>query len=170
MSAKGKIVWVRSDHLPSYDERKRMVTSALEVGLLQHRAPGGGLRPAEGRDGSRPSCGEGDELFVDGKQVGVVLTIRDHKDLEKASVLKGKEEFVLVDRTIGRSSRWRTSSPSSRGPTPRSWPPARAWRRPSCSPPPWRAGVDGIAITIKDPSQLASVRLLRDGRGRPTWS
>ncbi|MDD1747925.1 MAG: hypothetical protein LUQ16_09205 [Methanomassiliicoccales archaeon] len=30
-----KIIWVRSDHLPSYDERKKVVSSALEAGYVQ---------------------------------------------------------------------------------------------------------------------------------------
>ena len=32
MSEKGKTIWVRSDHLPTYDERKKIVSTALESG------------------------------------------------------------------------------------------------------------------------------------------
>jgi len=30
-----RVVWVRSDHLPTYDERKKVVSGALESGYVE---------------------------------------------------------------------------------------------------------------------------------------
>ena len=90
-----KIMWVRSDHLPTYEQRKKVVTAALEAGLVdivvrqedQELRRLGRFQAIERR---------GDDLYIDEEKVGVMVEINRPEDLAKASALKDKVEFVVI--------------------------------------------------------------------------
>jgi len=88
-------MWVRSDHLPTYEQRKKVVTAALEAGLVdivvrqedQELRRLGRFQAIERR---------GDDLYIDEEKVGVMVEINRPEDLAKASALKDKVEFVVI--------------------------------------------------------------------------
>jgi 3-dehydroquinate synthase II len=91
-----KIIWVRSDHLPSYDERKKVVSSALEAGYVQI--------VIRDEDVELKRLGRFDALVLKGssislesEKVGEVIQIRSNDDLSRASALKGKVDCVLIE-------------------------------------------------------------------------
>lgn len=90
-----KIMWVRSDHLPTYEQRKRLVTAALEAGLVDII-----IRPEdkELRRLGRFQAIErrGDELFIEDEKVGEMVEINRPEDLAKASALKDRVEFLVI--------------------------------------------------------------------------
>ncbi|OPY32435.1 MAG: 3-dehydroquinate synthase [Methanomassiliicoccales archaeon PtaU1.Bin124] len=90
-----KLVWVRSDHLPTYDERKQVVTTALEAGLVDIvvRKEDAGLLKLGRFDAIIIS---GMDLLVDDKVVGKVIEINRPEDLKKASAWKDKVDFLLI--------------------------------------------------------------------------
>lgn len=90
-----KLVWVRSDHLPTYDERKKVVTTALEAGLVDIlvRKEDEGLLKLGRFDAIVVS---GSDLLVDDKAVGKIIEINRPEDLGKASALKDKIDFILI--------------------------------------------------------------------------
>ena len=95
MSEKGKTVWVRSDHLPSYEERKRVVSTALESGYSTI------MIKAEDKELKRLGRFEaievnGSDLFLEEEQIGAIVTIDRPEDLAKASAFKGKVANVLI--------------------------------------------------------------------------
>jgi 3-dehydroquinate synthase II len=153
MSGKGKIVWVRTDHLPSAAERKRMVTSALESGYVSIvlREEDSALRKVGRYDAI---IRRGDELFVEGKQVGLVLTIRSHKDSEKAAVLKGKQEFVLVESQDWKVIPLENLIAEFQGTVTKVIASCSSLEEANLFATTLESGVDGLAITIKDPAQL----------------
>jgi 3-dehydroquinate synthase II len=154
MSGKGKIVWVRADHLPSATERKRMVTSALEAGYadIVLREEDAALQKV-GR--YFPIVRKGDELFADNKQIGVVLTIRDHKDAEKASRFKGKHEFVLVESHDWKVIPLENLIAEFQGTSTKVIASCSSLEEAKLFAATLETGVDGLAITIDDPLKLA---------------
>ncbi len=90
-----KIMWVRSDHLPTYEQRKKVVTAALEAGLVdivvrqddKELCRLGRFQAIERR---------GDDLYIDEERVGMMVEINRPEDLAKASALKDKVEFVVI--------------------------------------------------------------------------
>jgi 3-dehydroquinate synthase II len=95
MSDKGKTVWVRSDHIASYDERKKVVSTALESGYSTI------MIKAEDKELKRLGRFEaievnGNDLFLEGERIGVIVTIDRPEDLAKASAFKGKVANVLI--------------------------------------------------------------------------
>jgi 3-dehydroquinate synthase II len=91
-----KIIWVRSDHLPSYEERKKMVSSALESGYVQImiREEDVDLKRLGRYDAL---VLKGTSIFLDSEKVGEIVQIRSNDDLVRASSLKGKVENVLIE-------------------------------------------------------------------------
>lgn len=91
-----KIIWVRSDHLASYDERKKVVSSALESGFVEI--------VIRGEDRELRRLGrfdaivlEGTTLLLDDERIGELVQIRSNDDLKKASALKDKVDNVLIE-------------------------------------------------------------------------
>jgi 3-dehydroquinate synthase II len=91
-----KIIWVRSDHLPSYDERKKMVSSALEAGYVQImiREEDGELKRLGRYDAL---VVKGSLIFLDNEKVGEIVQIRSNVDLTRATALKGRVDVVLIE-------------------------------------------------------------------------
>ncbi|MDD1747442.1 MAG: 3-dehydroquinate synthase II [Methanomassiliicoccales archaeon] len=91
-----KIIWVRSDHLPSYDERKKIVSSALEAGYVQIliREEDAELRRLGRYDAL---VLKGMSIFLEEERVGEIVQIRSNEDLARASALKGRVENVLIE-------------------------------------------------------------------------
>ena len=91
-----KIIWVRSDHLPSYDERKKMVSSALEAGYVQIviREEDAELRRLGRYDAL---VLKGTSIFLEGEKVAEIVQIRSNADLARASALKGRTDNVLIE-------------------------------------------------------------------------
>jgi 3-dehydroquinate synthase II len=91
-----KIIWVRSDHLPSYEERKKMVSSALESGYVQImiREEDVDLKRLGRYDAL---VLKGTSIFLDSEKVGEIVQIRSNDDLVRASSLKGKVENLLIE-------------------------------------------------------------------------
>ncbi len=90
-----KIMWVRSDHLPTYEQRKKVVTAALEAGLVDIVVR---QEDKELRRLGRFQAIErrGDDLYIDEEKVGEMVEINRPEDLAKASALKDKVEFVVI--------------------------------------------------------------------------
>jgi len=153
MSGKGKIIWVRTDHLPSATDRKRMVTSALESGFadIVLREEDAALQKV-GR--YYPIIRQGDVLLAEGKQIGVVLTIRSHKDSEKASVFKGKHEYVLVESHDWKVIPLENLIAEFQGTSTKVIASCSSLEEAKLFATTLETGVDGLAITVNDPSQL----------------
>jgi len=94
--ASPKIIWVRSDHLPSYDERKKVVSSALEAGYVQIviRDEDAELRRLGRYDAL---VLKGTSIFLDEEKVGEMVQIRSNDDLARASAFKGRVDNVLIE-------------------------------------------------------------------------
>ena len=154
MSSKGKIVWVRSDHLPSAAERKRMVTSALEAGYssIVLREEDAALQKV-GR--YYPILRRGDQLFVEGKQVGVLLTIRGHQDAKRASELKGRQEYVLVASEDWKVIPLENLIAEFQGSSTKVVASCSTLEEARLFAATLESGVDGLAITVQETSQLA---------------
>ena len=91
-----KIIWVRSDHLPSYEERKKVVSNALESGYVQI------MVREEDKDLKRLGRFDtivlkGTSLFLEEERIGELVQIRSNEDLKKASALKDKVENILIE-------------------------------------------------------------------------
>lgn len=95
MSDKGKTVWVRSDHLPSYEERKKVVSTALESGYstIMIRAEDKELKRLGRFEAIEV---DGSDLLLEGERIGVMVPIDRPEDLAKASAFKGKVANVLI--------------------------------------------------------------------------
>lgn len=91
-----KIIWVRSDHLPSYEERKKVVSSALESGFVEIV-----IREEDkelGRLGRYDAIVlKGTSLYLEKERIGELVQIRSNDDLRKASALKDKVEHLLIE-------------------------------------------------------------------------
>ncbi len=91
-----KAVWVRSDHLSSYEERKKVVSSALESGYVEI------VVREEDKELKRIGRFDaiilrGKELVLDGEKIGELVEIRSPDDLAKAVALKDKVESILIE-------------------------------------------------------------------------
>jgi 3-dehydroquinate synthase II len=91
-----RVVWVRSDHLPSYEERKKVVSSALESGYVEIvvRDEDKELRRIGRFDAI---VLRGKDLFLDEEKIGELVEIRSPEDLTRAMALKDKAESVLIE-------------------------------------------------------------------------
>ncbi|MFA5312763.1 MAG: 3-dehydroquinate synthase II [Methanomassiliicoccales archaeon] len=152
-----KLVWVRSDHLPAYDDRKKVVTTALEAGLVDI------LVRDEDKELLRLGrfdaiIVKGDELYEDGKLTGKIIEINRPDDLEKASALKGKVDYLLIaandwkviplENLIAEFQRSNTSIIAG----------ARTPDEAKVFAETLEVGVDGIAIEPLDASKLADFK------------
>ncbi len=160
MSGTGKIVWVRADHLPSAAERKRMVTSALEAGYadIVIREEDAALQRV-GR-----YCAivrKGDGLYVEGRRLGAVLTVREAKDVEGASRFKGKEEAVLVESHDWKVIPLENLIAEFQGTGTKVIASCASVEEAKLFAATLESGVDGLAITIGDPAGLGRFAELR---------
>lgn len=153
MSGKGKIVWVRTDHLESSAERKRMVTSALEAGHanIVLREDDSDLRKL-GR--YYPIIRKGDELYAEDKRIGEVLTIRDHRDAEMASRFRGNVEHVLVESHDWKVIPLENLIAEFQGSGTKVIASCSSLEEAKLFASTLETGVDGLAITVSDPSEL----------------
>ncbi|MBI0583482.1 MAG: 3-dehydroquinate synthase II [Methanomassiliicoccus sp.] len=93
-----KIIWVRADLPASYEERKQMVSAALEAGLTT-------IVVREGDDSLarlgrfEPLVAKGDDIFSDGDRVGAIVRISGPADLQRASALRGKVRYLVISST-----------------------------------------------------------------------
>ncbi|MDH7507894.1 MAG: 3-dehydroquinate synthase II [Methanomassiliicoccales archaeon] len=92
---KGRIIWVSAAKASSREERKKIVTTALESGFVDI------LIREEDKEFKKLGKFDafilkGDEVFLDDSLVGHVLTVKKADDLRKASELKDKIEFVII--------------------------------------------------------------------------
>jgi len=95
MSRSTRIVWVRSDHLSSYEERKKMVSSALEAGFVDI------VIREEDKELKRLGRYDaivlrGTSLYMENEKVGELLEIRSKDDLTKAAALRDKVKNLLI--------------------------------------------------------------------------
>jgi len=91
-----RVVWVRSDHLPTYEERKKMVSSALESGYVEI------VVREEDKELKRIGRFDaivlrGKDLILDEEKIGELVEVRSPEDLAKAMALKDKAESVLIE-------------------------------------------------------------------------
>jgi 3-dehydroquinate synthase II len=91
----GKLLLVRADIPDTYEDRKRMVSSALESGFVD-------ILVREG-DEELTRLGRydaflvrGQDILLDGERVGQMVEISSSDDLDRASSLKGKVENIVV--------------------------------------------------------------------------
>ncbi len=92
---RGKLIWVRSDHLQRYEERKRVVSAALEAGYVDIivREEDKELLKLGRFDAL---VRKDDAIMLDGKNVAQWFEIRSSADVEKAAALKNKIDAVVV--------------------------------------------------------------------------
>jgi 3-dehydroquinate synthase II len=153
-----KIMWVRSDHLPTYEQRKKLVTAALEAGLVdivvrqedQDLRRLGRFQAIERR---------GNELFIDDEKVGEMVEINRPEDLAKASALKDRVEFVVIaandwkviplENLIAEFQRSRTEVLAG----------ARDPEEAKLFSQTLEVGVDGIVIEPSDPSKVKDFKI-----------
>lgn len=90
-----KIIWVRADLPESYDERKKLVSSALEAGLVTVvlREEDQGLRRL-GR--FEPLIAKGQDIFSGEEKTGTVTKIAGSADLKKVTALKDKVKNIVI--------------------------------------------------------------------------
>ncbi len=93
--AKGKLIWVRSDHLQRQEERKKVVSAALEAGYVDIilREEDKDLRKLGRFDAL---VRKDDALLLDGKKAALWFEIRSSADVEKAAALKNKVDAIVV--------------------------------------------------------------------------
>jgi 3-dehydroquinate synthase II len=92
---KERLVWVRSDHLPKFEERKGVVAAALEAGFIDI------VVREEDKELLRLGRFDaivirGSSLLVDERRTGELIEVRGPADLAKASALKGKVDSLLI--------------------------------------------------------------------------
>jgi 3-dehydroquinate synthase II len=91
-----RAVWVRSDHLTTYNERKKLVSSALESGYVEI------VIREEDKELKRIGRFDaiilrGRDLILDDEKIGELVEIRSPGDLANAVALKDKVESVLIE-------------------------------------------------------------------------
>jgi 3-dehydroquinate synthase II len=94
-TVKPKIIWVRSDLPERYEERKRIVASALETGFVDIliREEDQELRRLGRYDAF---VVKEDEVLLDGEVVGRIVDIRSAEDASRASELKDRVEHLII--------------------------------------------------------------------------
>ncbi|MDD1771092.1 MAG: 3-dehydroquinate synthase II [Methanomassiliicoccales archaeon] len=92
---KGKLIWVRSDHLQRYEERKKLVAAALEAGYVEIviKDEDKELRKLGRFDAL---VRKDDTLQLEGKKAAQWFDIRSSADVEKAASLKDKVDIIVV--------------------------------------------------------------------------
>jgi 3-dehydroquinate synthase II len=90
-----KMIWVRADLPDGYDERKKLVSSALEAGLvnLVLREEDQGLRRL-GRFEALTVRGQ--DVYSGDEKVGTLVKISSPADLKKASALRDKVKNIII--------------------------------------------------------------------------
>jgi 3-dehydroquinate synthase II len=90
-----KTIWVRADLPGDYEERKSIVSSAMEAGFanIVIREEDAALRRL-GR--FEPMVVRGDEIMVGEERVGAIVTISGPADQARASALRDKVKFLIV--------------------------------------------------------------------------
>lgn len=90
-----KLMWVRADQPPSYEERKSIVSSALEAGLTQIilREEDDGLRRLGRFD---VLVVRGEEVLREDKVVARLVKVSGPQDLERAYQLKGAAPYLII--------------------------------------------------------------------------
>jgi len=90
-----KLIWVRADRPEGYEDRKGMVSAALEAGItdIMVREEDDALRRL-GRFNALTV--RGDEVLRDGRTVARLVTVAGPEDLEKAYSLRGQVENLVV--------------------------------------------------------------------------
>ena len=162
MSDKGKTVWVRSDHLQSYEERKKIVSTALEAGysIIMIKAEDKELKRLGRFDAVEVT---GNDLFLEGERIGAMVTIDRPEDLAKASAFMGKVANVLIaandwkiiplENLIAEFQRSKTKILAGAA-TPEE---AKVFSKTL------EVGVDGIVIEPKDASEIKDFKDLTEG-------
>ncbi|HTY46277.1 MAG TPA: 3-dehydroquinate synthase II [Methanomassiliicoccales archaeon] len=89
------LTWVRADHLPTYDERKKMVSTALESGYVEIivREEDAELRRLGRYDAL---VRKGSALYLGSKKVAEWIEVSSAADLDRASAMKDKAEAVVI--------------------------------------------------------------------------
>ncbi|MGD1061161.1 MAG: 3-dehydroquinate synthase II [Methanomassiliicoccales archaeon] len=92
---KGKLIWVRSDHLQHYEDRKKIVSAALEAGYVEIiiREEDKELRKLGRYDAL---VRKEDALMLEGKKAAQWIEVRSSKDVDRAASLKDKVEAVVI--------------------------------------------------------------------------
>jgi 3-dehydroquinate synthase II len=91
----GKLLLVRADIPETYEERKRIVSSALESGFVDILIREGDKELTRlGRYDAFVVSGQ--DILLDGEKIGQIVKISSSEDLDKASSLKGKVKNIVV--------------------------------------------------------------------------
>lgn len=160
-----KLVWVRTDHLPSYEDRKEMLTSALEAGLVDILV----------RDGDTDLLRlgrfdaiivKGDQLWAEGNIVGKIVEINRPEDLGKASALKGKVDFVLIAANDWKVIPLENLIAEFQRSTTKIIAGAKSPDEAKLFAETLEVGVDGIAIETTDPENVREFSKLTSGGGQ----
>ncbi|HSV42573.1 MAG TPA: 3-dehydroquinate synthase II [Methanomassiliicoccales archaeon] len=161
--ANQKLVWVRSDHLPAYDDRKKMVTTALESGLVDV--------VIRKEDDALAKVGrfdavviDGQDLLVDGQKVGELVQIRSSEDQERARSLRDRFEFVLIAANDWKVIPFENIIASYQGSRTKVMAVARTPDEAKLFADTLEVGVDGIAIQVNDPAELKRFADITAGR------
>lgn len=90
-----KVAWVRSDIGPTYDKRKKIVSTALEEGYASVVIKEGDQELEKLGRFDAIVFREG-EFLLDGGSIGRYLEIHSSEDLEGALELRGEVEYVVI--------------------------------------------------------------------------
>lgn len=152
-----KLVWVRSDHLPTYEERKKVVTTALEAGLVDI------VVRQEDQELLRLGRFDaiivrGKELYIDDRKVGEIVEINRPDDQKIASALKNKLEFLLIAANDWKVIPLENLIAEFQGSSTQIIAGARSPEESKLFAETLEVGVDGIAIEPKDASQIVKFK------------
>lgn len=92
-----KFIWVRADLQDSYEERKNIVTAALEAGLTDIIIRDEDV-PLRRLGRFNALIVSGNEILLDGRVVARTVTISGPEGLDEAYALKGAERVVISSR------------------------------------------------------------------------
>jgi 3-dehydroquinate synthase II len=160
-----KIIWVRADLPGEYEERKSIVSSALEAGFVNMvvREEDAALRRL-GR--FEALVARGDDIIAGDEVVGRVVTISAPADLEKASALRDKVEHVII-----RARDWKVIPLENliaefQGSDTKLLAEASTPEEAKLFMETMEKGADGVVIDVSDPAALRSFAVL-DLQGPP---
>jgi len=157
-----KLIWVRADLPADYEDRKRVVSSALEAGLTNIilREEDEALQRL-GRFNALTM--HDDKVLRDGETIALRVTVASSQDLEDAYALKGKTEKLIISAQDWQVIPLENLIAVFQGSGTMLLAEADGVDEAKLFLETMEVGADGVVLTI-DPSQFGDVAILLSGR------